>query len=135
MNKFSNAAFVIVAILGTAVCGCSTDTSSSSVNNNQDKDIAISTFGSDDNVKIGAGDGDSISINGMTISYPHSFVRNDLSVDNGDVRVDFKDHKLEISGGVLLFDGKQFGRVQPGDEVEIRNDGSVSVNSETVVPR
>ncbi len=124
-------------IIAVTVSGCTNDGSSGSTADehksasNQDNDIVVIS-GGNNSVRIGGGDGDSVSVNGLTISYPKTFVRADLKIENNDVRIEFKSHQLEIVNGLLKFDGKAFGAVQKGDQIAVQDDGSIVVNSKTV---
>ena len=134
VNRSLPITFAVLSIL-TVVGGCSNIAQPSSSEGSQSSNIVIDTTGSDGNVRIDLGDGDSgnrLSANGMTISYPESYVRKDFAVEDDNVRIDFKGHRLEIKEGSLLFDETEFGTVRKGDRIEIREDGSVVINSETV---
>ncbi|MGB7324682.1 MAG: hypothetical protein WBD31_07410 [Rubripirellula sp.] len=134
MIKSSLFALAVLSTL-SVVGGCSNANQTKSSQSSGNGDIVIDTTGSDGNVSINAGDsnnGNSVTANGMTISYPASFDREDLAIEDSNVRIDFTKHKLEIKSGSLTFDEKEFGTVQKGDRIEVREDGSVVINSETV---
>ena len=82
----------------------------------------------------GSGANESLSINGLTITYPSSLDRDDLSIRNNNVIIDFKEHKLEVVDGRLKFDGDSFGAVKKGDQIVVQSDGTIQINSNTVAP-
>lgn len=126
-----------MAVLSTlsVVVGCSHGNQTETSERSRNGDIVIDTTGSSGNVRIDAGDadnGNSVTANGVTISYPGSFVREDLAIEDDNVRINFETHMLEIKNGSLTFDKKEFGKIRKGDRIEIREDGSVVINSESV---
>lgn len=78
---------------------------------------------------------ESLSVNGITISYPRAFDRDDLNIKENNIVVDFEAHKLSIVDGVLKFDSDSYGPVQKGDQIVVQSDGGIQVNSITIAPQ